>query len=240
MPLTKHIQPGTLTNRKLVGAHFEVHRAWAVYKRTGKYLDFSKEDFFNVHRLIMNEMKRRDMTHNIANDLDRIGIGRGSRQSLKRKIIEAGFRFSEIGSQAEKLTNERANLRTALENNKGERCEYCQYFQSPDQCKIVVGPVSRDQLCDWIQSRGVDDVPRYTVEDKDWLDFGKGMMELQPYQHIVKDIAITPVGPLVMIEDTMKPKPHRFSLTKDFHIEHTSLEHHWTQEEVDRIIQRGD
>jgi len=136
-----------------------------------------------------------------------------------------------------KLTNERSKLRGALEDNPGERCAKCQYFTGPDICKIVEGPVGPDALCDWIQSREVE-APKYDVSDEDWLAFGEGMIEEQPYQHIVKDVAITPAGPLVMIEDTAKP-PHRFSLTKAFHIDHTSLEHHWTQAEVDELIETG-
>ncbi|KKK93473.1 hypothetical protein LCGC14_2692490, partial [marine sediment metagenome] len=33
--------------------------------------------------------------------------------------------------------------------------------------------------------------------------------------------------------------PHRFSLSREFHIEHTSLEHHNTQEEADSITRTG-
>lgn len=137
-----------------------------------------------------------------------------------------------------KLTNERAQLRAAREGNPGERCSLCQYFVAPDGCKIVRGPVSADLVCDWIQSRETEGVPLYEVSDEDWEAFGRGMIEKQPYQHIVRDAALTPEGPVVMIKDTAKP-PHRFSLTKDFHIEHTSLEHHWTQKEVDALIQAG-
>lgn len=136
-----------------------------------------------------------------------------------------------------KLTNERARLGGADSMNEGERCRFCSFFVFPFSCRIIEGPVSSNAICDWIQSRDVD-APKYEVSDEDWIDFGLGMMCKQPYQHIVKDVAITPEGPLVMIEDTAE-RPHRFSLTKEFHIEHTSLEHHWTQEEVNFLINVG-
>jgi len=138
----------------------------------------------------------------------------------------------------EKLSNKRANLRKAVPKNPTENCKNCVFFKSPTTCQVVVGPVGAALVCDWIQSRGLVKEPQYTVKDEDWEAFGRGMVAEQPYQHIVQDAVITPAGPLVMIEDTAKPK-HRFSLTKEFHISHTTLEHHWTQEEVDKLIARG-
>ncbi len=143
-----------------------------------------------------------------------------------------------LSEQVEKLTNERAKLREAREDNPNERCKFCAYFDEPTTCKIIEGPVAADQVCDWIFSRETE-AGLYSIADKDWIAFGKGMIEKQPYQHIVRDVAITPAGPVVMIEDTAKP-PHRFSLTKKFHVEHTSLEHHWTQEEVDALVEIGE
>jgi len=137
------------------------------------------------------------------------------------------------------LSNERANLRKAIKGNPGERCGFCQYFEKPTVCTIIVGPVSKDLVCDWIQSREVSPAaPLYKVKKNDWIAFGLGMVKEQPYQHIVRDVANTPEGQLVMIEDTSKP-PHRFSLTREFHIGHTSLEHHWTQKEVDDLVAVG-
>jgi len=140
--------------------------------------------------------------------------------------------------EAEKLTTERAKLREAEKDNPGERCSLCRYFEAPEGCRIVerAGP---DLVCDWIQSREVEKALLYEVSDNDWIDFVRGMIDQQPYQHIVRDAAITPDGPLVLIEDTAKPRPHRFSLTKEFHISHSSLEHHWPQQEVDRLIEIG-
>ena len=138
-----------------------------------------------------------------------------------------------------KLTNARSRLRFANPKNPTEKCGECVFFRLPNICTIVEGPVRRDQLCDWIQSRGKVKRPQYTVRDEDWVAFVKAMVEEQPYQHIVMDGALTPAGPLVMIKDTVKPEPHFFSLTKEFHVSHTTLEHHWTQEEVDLLIRIG-
>lgn len=138
---------------------------------------------------------------------------------------------------AEKLTNERSNLRPAREDNPNERCALCAYFDKPTTCRIVEGPVAVDLVCDWIDSTG-QDPELYEVSDEDWLSFVRGMIDKQPYQHIVKDGAITPAGPVVLIEDTAKP-PHRFSLTRPFHIGHTVDSHHWTQAEVDDLVAVG-
>ena len=156
--------------------------------------------------------------------------------AASRELRRAG-RFPFRGA-VDKLMNKRSNLRAADPDNAGERCGQCQYFVVPTTCKVVEGPVAADRVCDWIQSRGID-APTYEVSDEDWEAFGRGMIEKQPYQHLVRDVALTPEGPLVMIEDTAEPKPHRFSLTKKFHIGHTSFEHHWTQDEVNRLIEMG-
>lgn len=138
----------------------------------------------------------------------------------------------------EKLTNRRSGLTKALADNEGERCRFCKFFNAPDQCEIVEGPVGPDLVCDWIQSRDVKGAPKYKMRPEDWSAFVRGMIEEQPYSHIVRDGANTPAGFLVLIEDTAK-EPHRFSLSTEFHLDHTSLEHHWTQAEVDRLISIG-
>jgi len=142
--------------------------------------------------------------------------------------------------QAEKLSNERAKLREANKDNVSERCKFCSFFGDPTKCSIVKGPVTADLVCDWIQSRPQEETnaKTYKVSDEDFLDFVKGMIKKQPYSHKVIDGALTPEGLLVLIEDSAKP-PHRFSLTRDFHVDHTSFEHHWTQKEVDDLIKTG-
>ncbi len=153
-------------------------------------------------------------------------------------------------SSSGKLNNERVNLRTAssvtgsdgIEQHRErfENCGECVFFQKPAICRIVEGPVANDQICNWIQGRTGDeddeDKRKYDVDD--FRAFAWGMMKRQPYQHKVIDVEFTPVGWLILIEDTADP-PHRFSLSREFHIEHTSLEHHWTQEEADSITRTG-
>lgn len=138
-----------------------------------------------------------------------------------------------------KLTNQRARLRVGSPEFPGETCGFCTFFTGPDTCEIVVGPVAPELLCDWIQSREVEEAIQYEVSDDDWLAFVAGMAETQPYQHIVQDGALTPAGPLVMIKDTSDP-PHFFSLSKEFHVDHTTLEHHWSQDTVDELIGIGE
>ena len=116
-------------------------------------------------------------------------------------------------------------------------CEYCRYFLKPDTCKVVNGEINSEGVCDAYQ--GGDNFKAYKVASEDILSFVKGMLIKQPYQHVVIKGINTPVGHLVLIKDTMEPKPHVFSLPIKFHIEHTSREHNWTQEEVDELIKIG-
>ena len=66
--------------------------------------------------------------------------------------------------EPKKLENERAKLRKALEANRGERCGFCQYFRKPNGCTIVEGPVGKDQVCDWIQSRAIKGTRRFLCD----------------------------------------------------------------------------
>lgn len=134
----------------------------------------------------------------------------------------------------EKVSKSKLNYREA-DFPTGE-CEYCRYFLN-EKCKVVEGDIDEEFVCDAWQ--GKENVKRYKIPSDKIEAFGKGMKKLQPYQHKVIDMIETPVGWLMIIEDTMKPKPHRFSLTAQFSIDHTSREHHWTQEEVDNIISAG-
>jgi len=68
-----------LNDQQLIYAHFEIHRAWGVFKRTNKWTDqtghsWSQEDFFNQHMLIVEEMERRGFEHHIRDELDRITL----------------------------------------------------------------------------------------------------------------------------------------------------------------------
>lgn len=151
-----------------------------------------------------------------------------------RGMQEAEHEDDEI--EAPKLENEILNLRDK-DFPKG-RCGLCRYFVEPNVCKILEGPVAAELVCDGFQ--GIEEgFPPYEVRDEDWLDFVNGMVKEQPYQHIVVAGHLTQAGPIVIIKDTIKPKPHIFSLSKKFHIGHTSTEHHWTQEDVDGFIRDG-
>ena len=121
------------------------------------------------------------------------------------------------------------------------KCAACRYFiagvEPSAACKIVTRAEPK-LVCDAYQ--GATRRATYKVADKDWLAFVNGMVKEQPYQHVVLRGFLTPEGPIVIIRDTMKPKPHVFSLSKPFHLEHTGQgEHVWQQDEVDRIIGAG-
>ncbi len=151
---------------------------------------------------------------------------------------------------AGKLNNERAKLRTTssvtgsdgIEQHRErfENCGECVFFTKPDICRIVEGPVDDGQVCNWIQGRtGDKDAEKKRMyKADDFRSFAWGMMRRQPYAHKVVDVELTPAGWLLLIEDTADP-PHYFSLSQKFHMEHTALEHHWTQEEVDSITRTG-
>ncbi len=137
-----------------------------------------------------------------------------------------------------KLKNSTLNLRQSPWAEKsGPQCEVCRYFKAPNACAILVGPVDEYQLCDGIQ--GKDSIPRYKIPSGKVMAFVDGMVKEQPYQHKVLKGVLTPVGPLLIIQDTMKPTAHKFSLPWEFSIDHTSREHIWTQKEVDRLIAVG-
>ena len=163
--------------------------------------------------------------------------------------VDEGMPTAEEFS-AGKISNDRANLRTAnsvtgsdgieQHREKFENCGECVFFTKPDICKIVEGPVDDGQVCDWIKGRtgNEDDDVKKMYNAPDFRAFAWGMMKRQPYAHKVIDVEMTAAGWLLLIEDTADP-PHRFSLDQKFHTEHSSLEHHWTQEEVDSITRTG-
>lgn len=133
-----------------------------------------------------------------------------------------------------KLKNDVLNLRDA----KFElgRCKNCKLFVKPTTCKILKGPVAADLVCDAIQ--GVETMPKYVVKEIDKAAFAKGMVKLQPYNHNMVGGHNTPVGWILVIEDTM-PNPHRFSLSWEFSRTHTSREHYWNQKDADLITDAG-
>jgi len=157
------------------------------------------------------------------------------KDSFKTKtLIEGVTIVVGIPLKAPKLKNEVLNLRKA-EFELG-RCKNCTLFVKPTTCKILEGPVAADLVCDAIQ--GVKTMPRYVVKEENKEAFAKGMVKLQPYSHNVVKGYNTPVGWILVIEDTM-PKPHRFSLSWNFSVDHTSREHFWNQEDADMITDAG-
>jgi len=118
------------------------------------------------------------------------------------------------------------------------KCGVCKYFIKTGACKVVEGDIKAEDVCNAIQRP--NNKPTYKLPKGKEGAFGRGMVKEQPYQHIVDQMLNTPMGYLVIIKDTMKPKPHYFSLPIKFHIAHTSAEHHWTQKEVDNLIKIGE
>ena len=128
-----------------------------------------------------------------------------------------------------------------LRNHQFEtgRCEYCRYWRS-GYCQVLELVVDEAQVCDAFQAdENVYKQYAFDIAEADVAAFAAGMKKMQPYEHKVLRGVDTPVGYLLIIEDTMKPKPHRFSLDMDFSSEHMAREHHWTQAEVDKIIRLG-
>lgn len=135
-----------------------------------------------------------------------------------------------------KITPTQVRLRQ--HNFETAECAYCRYFTSVSECKVLEIEVDSEEVCDAYQGSQAKFKP-YKVADKDVMAFAKGMQRLQPYKHFVMKGLDTPVGPLLIIRDSMKPRPHFFSLDMKFSVEHTSREHHWTNTEVNRIIRVG-
>lgn len=93
-------------------------------------------------------------------------------------------------------------------------------------------------MCDAYQGANTK-YKSFRVAEKDLPAFARGMVKMQPYKHIVMKGLDTPVGYLLIIRDTMKPKPHTFSIDMDFSNEHLAREHNWRQKEINTLIKRG-
>lgn len=122
-------------------------------------------------------------------------------------------------------------------NFETAKCEFCRYFKDPF-CKVLEIDVDPEQVCDAYQGAKEKFKP-FKVAGEDAMAFIKGMRRRQPYKHFVVKGIDTPVGPLIIIRDSMKPVPHYFSLDLAFSNTHLAQEHHWTQKEVDRLISVG-
>ncbi len=130
-----------------------------------------------------------------------------------------------------------ADVRLRQHEFETAKCSFCRYFKNPF-CQVLAIDVDKEQVCDAYQG-DEKKFKLYKVSKKDIIAFSKGMAKLQPYKHFVIKGINTPVGPLLLIRDSMLPKPHYFSLDMGFSVEHTSREHHWMQSEVDNLIKVG-
>lgn len=117
------------------------------------------------------------------------------------------------------------------------QCELCRYYKN-DFCKILEIEVRDEQVCDAYQG-AENKYKSFQIAEKDILAFARGMRKMQPYKHIVIRGLDTPEGFLLIIRDTMKPRPHTFSIDMDFSNEHLAREHSWTQKEIDALIKKG-
>ena len=164
--------------------------------------------------------------------------------------------IAEEGIPTEKVSNARANLRTAADviDDEGirqrrkefSRCGGCVFYGKPNHCRAVEGPVQEDQVCDWVQVRGgpMEEAvkERLPVQSDIFAEprsFAWGLMKLQRLLHLrVIDYAMTGDAPLLLFEDGQYP-PHRFSVSLDRLVDALALECGWTPEEADELVRLG-
>ncbi len=96
MPLDKDVDVKSLDNQGLLFNHLQVHNGFRKFQAEGSFPDFSKEDFFNLHKLIAEEMASRGINHNVRDDLDKVGIGKDEQQSIGEKMKLAGIEYEEV------------------------------------------------------------------------------------------------------------------------------------------------
>ena len=160
----------------------------------------------------------------------------------------------EVG--AEKINNEQANLRTAVDvigpnglmqrRKQFARCGACVFFRKPDNCRVVEGPVQPDQVCDWLQVRGSEEndaaKERLSAESQLWANPKKFGWALMKHQDILRFrvLAVNFTGPdvLFLIEDGQDP-PHRYSVSLQRMSEMLALDNVWTPEEIDTLVREG-
>ena len=253
-----------LTDGQLLAVHAAFAKMWLQHQENESFpVEITHEDFLTRFQFVMDEFGRRMQKdsdeqpgtqesfhlkgpHWIdppesgpcpASHPNRDTSPDGKLKCYTRSAHASLLRF-KMREQVEvpKLANEVLRLRE--KDFPDGRCGLCRYFDGPITCKILAGPVEAELVCDGFQGEE-EGFPPYEVRDEDWLAFVNGMIEEQPYQHIVQSGHLTPEGPIVVIRDTMKPKAHIFSLSKASHISHTTSAHNWTQEEVDRLIKQG-
>lgn len=79
MPLDPNMDLEKLTDNQLLGVHWELHLGWAIYQKHGEYTtkegkSFSKEDFYNLHKLVVQEMNKRGVEHRVSDSFDKISL----------------------------------------------------------------------------------------------------------------------------------------------------------------------
>ena len=142
--------------------------------------------------------------------------------------------------EASKLSNERANLRDG--SAEDAMCVGCRFFQGPNNCQVVEGPVAKTQTCDWVQY-DYDDKDKHDDDSKvrpkleeNEIPFLWEILKNQPQTTMVKDIAMTPVGWLILETDKVGKY---WSKKLDAYLGELGRDHHWTQALVDGIIRAG-
>lgn len=116
------------------------------------------------------------------------------------------------------------------------RCEFCEYFNKTSFCQIVEGEISKGWVCDAYHG-GWDVHCAYEVVD--WASFGASLKEHQPLQLKIRDTVKTSCGWLVLMEDSMVPEPHRFSMNEYDFLDFTSRRPAWTMIMNDSPLFRG-
>lgn len=96
MPIDKNVDVKTLDQQKLLFYHMQTHQLWRKYKEQGSVEGWSKEDIWNLHKLVIEEMQRRGLNHNIKDDLDETKIGQDEGPDLQKKLKLSGIEYKEV------------------------------------------------------------------------------------------------------------------------------------------------
>jgi hypothetical protein len=149
-------------------------------------------------------------------------------QTIQKNLVEKRD-FEGVPKLSKQIVDYREmDYRTA-------RCGLCKFFNPVALCSIVEGEILPEWVCDAYQG-GWDVHKSYEVDD--WEAFVSGMVEAQPLQLRVRGGFITPLGRIIMLEDSMQPRPHRYSMYDGDFMVYTSQHNAWTQAEVNVLMGR--
>ncbi len=159
-----------------------------------------------------------------------------------KEVLEENTGIRKRFEPVPKLSKEAVDYRIA--DFISVKCEICRFFIKPSLCSIVEGDIEESWVCDAYQGGCSQDsygeAVRYsgygTYEIEDWEAFVKSMVEKQPLKLTVRGGFDTPVGQILMMEDSMRPKTHKFSVYKYDFVEYTSKYNGWSQSEVDGAV----